>query len=89
MEVNYLSRISLQPLELSDIDDFMVWRTEHKAARFCSWEPYGSKEEAMNFIKDKIIPHPWFRAICLDHRPVGAILMIANSGNDKCRAEVG
>ena len=85
----YLSRISLRPLELSDIDDFMVWATDHKVARFCTWEPYSSKEDAMNFIKDKVIPHPWFRAICLDHRPIGAISVTANSGTDKCRGELG
>lgn len=86
---DYLSRISLRPLELADIDDFMVWAGDHKVTRFCTWEPYGTKEEGMNFIKDKVIPHPWFRAICLDHRPIGAISVSANSGNDKCRGELG
>ncbi|KAF3457117.1 hypothetical protein FNV43_RR01774 [Rhamnella rubrinervis] len=85
----YLSRVSLRPLELSDIDDFMVWATDHKVARFCTWEPYGSKEDAMNFIKDKVIPHPWFMAICLNHQPIGAISVTSNSGNDKCRGELG
>uniref|UniRef100_A0A6P3Z124 uncharacterized protein LOC107407063 n=1 Tax=Ziziphus jujuba TaxID=326968 RepID=A0A6P3Z124_ZIZJJ len=85
----YQSRISLRPLQLSDIDDFMVWATDHKVARFCTWEPYNSKEEAINFIKDKVIPHPWFRAICIDDRPIGAISVTANSGTDKCRGELG
>ncbi|XP_050371930.1 uncharacterized protein LOC126789898 [Argentina anserina] len=83
------SRISLRLLVLSDIDDFMVWVTDEKVARFCTWEPYASKEEGLNDIKEKILPHPWFRAICLDGKPVGCILVNPNSGNDRCRAEIG
>ncbi|XP_061992358.1 uncharacterized protein LOC133710330 [Rosa rugosa] len=81
--------ITLRHLGLSDIDDFMVWGTDEKVSRFCTWEPYASKEEGLNYIKDKILPHPWYRAICLDGRPVGAILVTPNSGNDRCRAEIG
>lgn len=86
---NELFNITLRPLGLSDIDDFMVWGTDEKVARFCTWKPYASKEEGLNYIKDKIIPHPWFRAICLDGRLIGAILVTTNSGNDRCRAEIG
>ncbi|EXB63471.1 putative N-acetyltransferase p20 [Morus notabilis] len=82
-------RISLRLLDLSDIDDFMVWATDEKVTRFCTWEPYTSREEGMNFINDKVIPHPWFRAICLGDRPIGAISVTANSGNDRCRGELG
>ncbi|GMN46723.1 hypothetical protein TIFTF001_015898 [Ficus carica] len=84
-----LQRITLRPLDLSDIDDFMVWATDEKVARFCTWEPYTSIEEGINFIKEKVIPHPWFRAICLGDKPIGAISVIANSGNDRCRGELG
>ncbi|KAL6136457.1 hypothetical protein ACLB2K_061752 [Fragaria x ananassa] len=81
--------ITLRKMGLSDIDDFMVWGTDKKVARFCTWEPYGSKEEGLNHIKEKILPHPWFRAICLDGRPIGVILVNPTSGNDRCRAEIG
>jgi hypothetical protein len=41
-------------------------------------------------MKNKVIPHPWFRAIfCRDKRPIGAISVTENSGvNDKCRGEL-
>ncbi|PON80029.1 FkbH domain containing protein [Parasponia andersonii] len=81
--------ISLRPLDLSDIDAFMVWATDKVVTRFCTWEPHTSKEEGMRFIMDKVIPHPWFRAICLDDTPIGAISVTANSGNDRCRGELG
>ena len=83
------SNLSLRLLDLSDIDDFMVWATDEKVTRFCSWEPYTNKEDGLNFIRNTVLPHPWFRAICLDDRPIGAISVTENSGNDKCRGELG
>ncbi|KAG2727602.1 hypothetical protein I3843_01G159500 [Carya illinoinensis] len=83
------TNITLRPLGVSDIDHFMVWASDDRVARFCTWEPYTSKEDGISFIKDTVIPHPWFRAICLDNRPIGAISVTANSGNDKCRGELG
>ncbi|OMO85667.1 hypothetical protein COLO4_21508 [Corchorus olitorius] len=83
------SNVSLRRLDVSDIDDFMIWATDEKVARFCTWEPYTNKEDGINFIKNTVAAHPWFRAICLDNRPIGAILVTSYSGNDRCRAELG
>ncbi|XP_068333853.1 uncharacterized protein [Pyrus communis] len=84
-----LSKITLRPLDLDDIDDFMVWATDEKVPVFCTWEPYASKEEGLNYIKDVVIPHPWLRAICLDNMPIGSISVTPFSGNDRCRGELG
>ncbi|KAL6187268.1 hypothetical protein ACLB2K_043382 [Fragaria x ananassa] len=81
--------ITLRPLGLSDIDDFMVWASDEKVARFNTWEPCASKEEGLQYIKDKILPHPWLRTICLDGKPIGIILVAPNSGIDRCRAAIG
>ncbi|XP_022138097.1 uncharacterized protein LOC111009349 [Momordica charantia] len=82
--------VTLRPLDLTDIDDFMVWASDEKAARSCSWEPYTDKSDALKFIKDKVLPHPWYRAICVDGRPVGAISVTANSAaRDRCGGELG
>ncbi|XP_021897117.1 uncharacterized protein LOC110814085 [Carica papaya] len=81
--------ISLRSLNLDDIDDFMVWATDDRVSRFCTWETYTSKEEGIKYIKETVIPHPWFRAICFNGRPIGAISVTANSGFDRCRGEVG
>ncbi|GFP84046.1 putative ribosomal-protein-alanine acetyltransferase [Phtheirospermum japonicum] len=35
------------------------------------------------------MPHPWYRAICVDNRAVGSISVTPNSSNDRCRAELG
>ncbi|KAB2625433.1 hypothetical protein D8674_017093 [Pyrus ussuriensis x Pyrus communis] len=74
-----LSKITLRPLDLADIDDFMVWGTDEKVTVFCTWEPYASKEDALNFIKDVVVPHPWFKAICLDNRPIGELGYVLGS----------
>ncbi|XP_038720151.1 uncharacterized N-acetyltransferase p20-like [Tripterygium wilfordii] len=89
MEDMNISDLSLRPLELSDIDDFMVWATDDKVAHFCTWEPFTSKEDAIKYITKSILPHPWFRAICLGTRPIGYVFVTPNSGSDECRAEIG
>ena len=81
--------ITLRLLDLSDIDDFMVWITDEKLNKFISWEPYTSKEEVLNYIVDFVIPHPWYRAICLKDRPIGTVSVTKYGGNDSCRGEIG
>ena len=81
--------LSLRPLDLSDIDDFMVWAADDKVSRFCSWDTFTSKEAGIDYIKNTVIPHPWFRAICLDNKAIGAISVSANNGGDRCRGELG
>ncbi|XP_058086417.1 uncharacterized protein LOC131233647 [Magnolia sinica] len=84
------TQISLRVFDISeDFDDFMVWATDSKAARFCSWEPYTSKEDALNYLKETVVSHPWFRAICLGNRPIGAISVAPGSDNNRCRGELG
>ncbi|KAG5560172.1 hypothetical protein RHGRI_003453 [Rhododendron griersonianum] len=81
--------INLRLLDLSDIDDYMVWATDDKATRFCSWDPFASEEAALNHMVNAIIPHPWFRAICIDNRPIGAISVTPNKESGSCRGEIG
>ncbi|PIA31722.1 hypothetical protein AQUCO_04900188v1 [Aquilegia coerulea] len=84
-----MSEITLRPLDFSDVDDVMVWVTDDKVSKYCRWETYTSRESAMNYIKDIVIPHPWFKAICLENRPIGAISVAQYSGEDRCRGELG
>nr|DAD19586.1 TPA_asm: hypothetical protein HUJ06_021049 [Nelumbo nucifera] len=90
-EKDGLPEISLRPLELADVDDFMVWATDDRVTRFCSWDSctYASKDDGLKYIEDTVIPHPWFRGICLNNRPIGAISVKPYSGNDSCRGELG
>lgn len=83
------SDINLRQVELSDVDDFMEWLTDEKVSKFCSWDTYTSKEAAMKYLTYQVIPHPWYRAICIKDKPVGSISISPFSGNNSCRAELG
>lgn len=74
------SSISLRPIQLSDVDDFMMWASDVRVTRFMTWDPYISREEALRFFNDIAIPHPWFRAICCGGRAVGSISATPGSG---------
>ncbi|XP_047983749.1 uncharacterized N-acetyltransferase p20-like [Salvia hispanica] len=82
-------KINLRPLEISDMDDFMAWASDERVARFCTWEPYTSRDEALHFLTNIAIPHPWLRAICVGDRVVGSISVTPGSGTRSCTAELG
>ena len=42
-----LSRISLRPLKLTDVDDFMLWAGDDQVTRFLRLRTFTSKEEAL------------------------------------------
>ncbi|CAG7907692.1 hypothetical protein IGI04_016461 [Brassica rapa subsp. trilocularis] len=80
-------KIHLRPMTLSDIDDFMVWATDINVTRFCTWEPYTSREAGIAYINSFVLPHPWLRAICLDDdRAIGSISV---TPVDSIRGEIG
>lgn len=81
--------INLRQVELSDVDDFMEWLTDEKVSKFCSWDTYPSREAAMEYLIEQVIPHPWYRAICIKDKPVGSISISPFHGNNSCRAELG
>ena len=81
------TQISLRPLDLSDLVDFMVWATDEKVAKFCSWNPYTDKEDGIKFINNIPSNFLWYRAICLNNQAIGAISLCSRAGSDKCRAK--
>ncbi|XP_016481249.1 uncharacterized protein LOC107802279 isoform X2 [Nicotiana tabacum] len=78
--------ITLRPIEISDADDFMSWATDEKVSRFCTWDTYTCKNQALEFLSTNAIPHPWFKAICISNKAIGSISVTPNSGT---RAELG
>ncbi|KAJ4722489.1 Acetyltransferase (GNAT) domain protein [Melia azedarach] len=83
------SRISLRPFKLSDVDDFLKWASDHRVTRYLRWNTITSREEALAYIENVAIAHPWRRSICLDDRSIGYISIKPESGDDRCRAHVG
>nr|CAD1819775.1 unnamed protein product [Ananas comosus var. bracteatus] len=81
--------ITLRRFELSDLDDYMVWASDDKVSRFCRWEAYTDKSHLLAYMEESVLPHPYFRAICVGARPVGAVSVTPGAGENACRAEIG
>ncbi|BAS86817.1 Os03g0794200, partial [Oryza sativa Japonica Group] len=89
--------VSLRRFDLADVDAMMVWASDPQVAAVCRWEPYESTEPLLAYLRDTVLPHPWFRAICVaaafdgdgggEDRPVGAVSVSPTA--DACRAELG
>ncbi|KAL3812597.1 hypothetical protein ACJIZ3_013865 [Penstemon smallii] len=82
------SRISLRPFKLSDTDDFLKWASDDKVTQYLRWNTITSREEALSYIHDVAMPHPWRHSICLDDRSIGYISIKPESGIDRHRAHV-
>lgn len=83
------SRISIRPFKLSDADDFLKWASDDHVTRYLRWNTITSKEEALIYIQDVAIPHPWRHSICLDGCSIGYIsVKPQQDGVDRHRAHV-
>ncbi|KAL5712434.1 hypothetical protein ACHQM5_014607 [Ranunculus cassubicifolius] len=73
-------RISLRPFTLSDVDAYMTLETDEKVLRFFTTKPLSTKQEALEQLKDNVIPHPWYRAICYHDSPIGYVYLDRGEG---------
>ncbi|TVU44639.1 hypothetical protein EJB05_04085, partial [Eragrostis curvula] len=73
------AEVKLRQFELSDVDSMTDWASDLLDK---------PTEPLLPFIRDFVLPHPWFRAICLagDDRPIGAVYVTLT--RDPCRAEL-
>ncbi|XP_062209456.1 uncharacterized protein LOC133911273 [Phragmites australis] len=80
--------VTLRPFDLADVDPMTAWASDPVATAFVTWDPYTSREALLAFLRDTVLPHPWFRAVCLGGgAPVGAVSVTPT--DDRCRAELG
>ncbi|CAI8615526.1 unnamed protein product [Vicia faba] len=84
-----LSRISLRPFKLTDIDHFFLWEGDNEVTKNIRWKTCLSREEALAFIKYVCIPHPWRRSICLNDHSIGFVFVYRWSGDYRCKADIG
>ncbi|KAF7116440.1 hypothetical protein RHSIM_RhsimUnG0028700 [Rhododendron simsii] len=82
------TRISLRPFKLSDAGDFFSWAKDERVTHYLRWNPIPSREEALSYLKEVAIPHPWQRSICLDDRSIGYVSIKPESGSDRHLAEI-
>uniref|UniRef100_A0A5B7BCG4 Putative Acyl-CoA N-acyltransferases (NAT) superfamily protein n=1 Tax=Davidia involucrata TaxID=16924 RepID=A0A5B7BCG4_DAVIN len=79
--------IALRPYQVSDVEDFMEW-CDDEVVRLSRLRHFTSREDAVSYLKETVIPHPWYRAICLDNRPIGFISITPGSGDERCRGRI-
>ncbi|KAM1854866.1 hypothetical protein ACFX15_010121 [Malus domestica] len=85
-----LSRIALRPFRLSDADDVLSFGGDDQVTRVLrGFKTLTTEDEALNFIKNVCIPHPWRRSICIDDRSIGFVTMFPGSGDDRHKADMG
>ncbi|KAG5549376.1 hypothetical protein RHGRI_014655 [Rhododendron griersonianum] len=83
------STITLRPFKTTDVEDFILWAGDDRVTRSTLWKTITSKEEALTFIKEVCIPHPWRRSICINDHSIGYISVFPGSGDDRCTAMIG
>ncbi|PIN13030.1 hypothetical protein CDL12_14351 [Handroanthus impetiginosus] len=83
------SRITLRPFKLTDADDLLSWAGDDRVTKSGRWKSLTSKEEALTFIEQMCIHHPWRRSICIDDRSIGFLSVFPGSGDERHRADVG
>lgn len=71
------------------MDDLLLWAGDDRVTKSIRWKTLTSKEEALTFIREVCIPHPWRRSICIDDRSMGFVSVLPGSGDERCRAEIG
>ncbi|WOK91761.1 hypothetical protein Cni_G00452 [Canna indica] len=81
--------INLRPFEFSDLDDFMTWASDDRIMRVSHRPTCATAEDALAHLKDLILPHPWYRAICVGGRAVGCVSVTPAAGRDVHRASIG
>ncbi|KAM1854865.1 hypothetical protein ACFX15_010120 [Malus domestica] len=69
-----MSRIALRPFRLSDADDVLSFGGDDQVTRVLrGFKTLTTKDEALNFIENVCIPHPWRPSICIDDRSIGIV----------------
>lgn len=84
-----MEEVSLRRFGVGDADELYEWGGDPEVTKFMTWETFTSKEEAREYVAKVILPHPWFKAICLNGKPIGHVVLKQGSGIHSCRAEVG
>ncbi|XP_075653868.1 uncharacterized protein LOC142624214 [Castanea sativa] len=81
--------IKLRPYHFSDVDEFMELACNDQVIRTSKLRYYISREDALDSLKEVAIPHSWYKAIWVEEIPIGFVIIMPRSGDDRCRADVG
>lgn len=83
--------VTLRRFELGDVDAMLEWASDPEVTAFMAWDACtsASRDALLAVLRDAVLPHPWFRAVCLGGGgggPVGAVSVTPT--DDACRAEL-
>ncbi|KAF2940545.1 hypothetical protein DAI22_03g280300 [Oryza sativa Japonica Group] len=69
------AEVTLREFTEADAEALFAWASDPRVVRFQRRDAYSHVDEARRYIVDKVLPHPWYRAICVAgaDRPVGSI----------------
>ena len=81
--------VQLRNFCLADLDDLYEWASDEEVTKFMTWEAFKSKEQLREYMVKVVIPHPWFKAVCLNGKPIGHVMLKQGTGIHSCRAEMG
>ncbi|XP_076914218.1 uncharacterized protein LOC143573143 [Bidens hawaiensis] len=74
--------LSIRPFVVTDADDFFSWACDDNVTRYLRWNSVNNKAEALKYLKEVAIPHPWRRSICWADKSIGYISLRPESGSD-------
>ncbi|XP_008669540.2 uncharacterized N-acetyltransferase p20 [Zea mays] len=80
--------VSLRALGLADADAFMAWASDREM-RHLKQPLCATREQAMAHIRDTVLGHPWFRAVCVSDSPVGQVSVWPYADEGGRRANLG
>lgn len=81
--------VTLKKLTTQDLDYFWIWGSDPRVTQSLFWDAYESKDDASRFLASIVEPHPFFKAICYNGNPVGAVTLDQGKGRGNVRAELG
>ncbi|CAL4943561.1 unnamed protein product [Urochloa decumbens] len=74
----------------ADAEAFMSWASDPLVARFQRRDAYEHADQARRYIADHVLPHPWYRAICLGpHGDAGDAAVVGSISVKPAAAEDG
>ncbi|KAK7308853.1 hypothetical protein RJT34_05137 [Clitoria ternatea] len=82
------SGMSLRPFKACDAEDFLKWASDDRVTRYLRWNSITSKEEALAYIQNVAMPHPWRQSICIDDSSIGYVSVKPEAGDYRCKAHI-
>ncbi|KAE8766867.1 putative N-acetyltransferase p20-like [Hordeum vulgare] len=59
------TEVTLREFTEADAEALFAWASDPRVVLFQRREAYARVDEARRYILDHVLPHPWYRAICL------------------------